>query len=473
MSERRLGKHLIPPLARPQYVALPEGFVSALAWNSLSVDISGLGDGQRTIGLRYRGDPVAKRNIVYRITEPSGEKLESFGEALIQAGMQTDLKPREIGSAVATSILGIRSSNGTFQPASPLTLSTSLLQNMSGIQGAANPPDLAGILETMFSLGSANSNIQSTLSSLWLQAVEERLAFDPLLNAIDRGVAATLFEGEIEKRSPKPVNRDWAGIYESGPFEWLATSWTNLTSTQWVNALPARVWTDWAATVLRMSFGLGFLWEAAWFESLARLLLRDEGLEWDDIQPNMDELMPWYSSASGVQTRDVSSRLKWRAHRSVQIRQLISDWLKLQEGLDDPVSDVLTAMNADSSLKDSLRVALGSRRMTPSGKNLWESIRYSLLTRESKGPFADYYGLWAHRGARFVLPSPGVEWISVMASLSSPTADTTINLGRVTRGLELLGACPDRPDLVSLLEEAGLARGSADADQGVSVATAY
>lgn len=468
----RLGKHLVPPLARPQYVSIPEGFISALAWHWMSVDISGLADGSRPVGLRYRGDEGETKYLSYRNTEPAGEKLISFGESLAAAGLISEAPPADLASAVANSILGIRAPKGKFQPATPVTFATAMLQNMRGIQGAANPPDLAGILETMFSLGLSEPKEDGQgLSSMWASAVNERLRFDPILRAFDVGVGAALFDSEIEERRPTQVNPAWAGVYDAGPFKWLVTSWTNLTSLEWVSALPARVWTDWAATVLRLAYGLGFLWESAWFDSLARLLLRREAPLWDEIEGNLEDLMPWFSSTSGVQTRDVASRLMWRAHRGARIRELISEWIKDHSSADLPVNEVLVSMNLDANLRADLTDALSSKEKF--SVNLWESIRYALMTRESKGQFADYYGLWRNRGSRYLVPEPGVEWTAVVASLTSDKSDTTINLGLVTRSLEQLGACPDRLDLVSLLEEAGLARGSADADQGVSVATAY
>lgn len=46
-------------------------------------------------------------------------------------------------------------------------------------------------------------------------------------------------------------------------------------------------------------------------------------------------------------------------------------------------------------------------------------------------------------------------------------------MGRVLLGLDELGIRPGLADLIRLLEKAGLARGSADADQGVIVQSAF
>jgi len=470
MNKKRLGRHLTPPLARPQYVSVPEGFITALAWHYFDTqEVAGqqLGPG---IGLRYRGDPL-KKKVTYVITEPDVSELSDFGEDLLLSGITVETQPSDLASAVSNSLLGIRAPKGTFQPISPLTPAMALMQNMIGIQGAAHPPDLSGILETMFSFGMPDAEDQRTASKLWADASETRLGLDDLLKALSTSLEKNRFSKGIQVKDRGPVNREFAGIYGSGPFNWFVSAWSNLTSPAWTAALPARVWSDWACTILRMVFGMGYLWEAAWYESLARRILRTQAVTWDDIESNLEDLLPWQSSSSGVQSRDVASRVKWRIHRSYRIRETISKWIGDNGMHDQEVDQVLSAMGQDDELRNNLRADLSSNG-TPAN-NALEAVRYALMVRESRGQFADYYGLLKSRGTRYLVPEPGIEWLAVVTSLASPTPGASIYLADVTMSLEMLGTRPDRQDLVMMLEEAGLARGSADADQGVSVATAY
>jgi hypothetical protein len=470
MSQKRLGRHLTPPLARPQYVSVPEGFITALAWHYFDTDeVAGHKLG-RGIGLRYRGDAL-KKKVTYVITEPEVSDLDEFGKDLLQSGITVEAQPRDLASAVTNSLLGIRAPKGTFQPISPLTPAMALMQNMVGIQGAAQPPDLSGILETMFSFGLPNSEDQRSASKLWASACETRLGLDPLLKTLSRSLEKNRFSLGIQVKDRGPVNREFAGIYESGPFSWFVSAWSNLTSPAWTAALPARVWSDWACTVLRMVFGMGYLWEAAWYEVLARRILQPQAATWDEIESNLEDLLPWQSSSSGVQSRDVASRVKWRIHRSYRIRETISKWIVDKGMQEHDVDDVLSAMGQDAELRYQLRGSLSSNS-TPAD-NALEAVRYALMVRESRGQFADYYGLLKSRGTRYLVPEPGIEWLAVVTSLASQTPGASIHLADVTLALEMLGTRPDRQDLVMMLEEAGLARGSADADQGVSVATAY
>ena len=102
-------------------------------------------------------------------------------------------------------------------------------------------------------------------------------------------------------------------------------------------------------------------------------------------------------------------------------------------------------------------------------QNLYETVIYSLLRRD----LSDHYGLLTSRGNAIAVVSPGTEWVAVVASLSAGSPGRETHVGQVVRDLARLGLQPRLPDLVSLLEAAGLARGSADADHGVRVDSAF
>jgi hypothetical protein len=107
------------------------------------------------------------------------------------------------------------------------------------------------------------------------------------------------------------------------------------------------------------------------------------------------------------------------------------------------------------------------------GTNTSEAVRYSLLTRERSGPFADHYGLLVTRGTRYLLVEPATEWIAVVSSLATPGPGQKSTIGDLHRSLTQLGLHPDYQELIGLLEASGLARGSADADQAVVYQSAY
>jgi hypothetical protein len=179
----------------------------------------------------------------------------------------------------------------------------------------------------------------------------------------------------------------------------------------------------------------------------------------------------WRSNTSGAEIRDLSSKLKWRCFRAVEIRQLIDKWLKENKSESKSLSECLAAMKKDSELRTKLASALNLEKGADSGpgSNLWEAIRYTLLVREA----GDFYGFFKGRGSRYLFAEPGSEWVAVMASLSSSHPGRTTDLGSVSRKLGQLGANPHPNDLLKFLERAGLARGSADADLGVIVETAF
>ncbi|XAZ32259.1 hypothetical protein AAHB34_05300 [Paenarthrobacter ureafaciens] len=149
----------------------------------------------------------------------------------------------------------------------------------------------------------------------------------------------------------------------------------------------------------------------------------------------------------------------------------IETWLE-QGRSELSADDALKVMRNDEGLRKSLVRALGSKRKISSGNNTWEAIKYALKVRESFGEFADHYGLLA-QNHRYLTVEPRTEWVAVIASLSCPEPGGETDVGRVLLGLDELGIRPGLADLIRLLEKAGLARGSADADQGVIVQSAF
>lgn len=463
---------MILPLPRPQYVAVPEALISALAWRAFDVDI-----GPQPLGLVFRMDLGIKKpkTFALRPTAPATtEDLVQFGDALKEAGVKSQVATDVLARAVLNSVVGVRAEKSGKQPATPVTPGLALLQNMRGLQGSRNPPDLAQIMETMYQLGGGTQSGRQSMTGRWLQAAQMRMDTDRLLQAMDAAVEASLLGAERRVRPEVLEGSLSAEVIEGSPYSWLARSWENLTSEAWVDALPARVWVDWATTVLRLGLGMGFIWEAAWYETIARKLLSEEAPAGNDnlmkwLQADVGEILPWKSSRSMTSVRDVAPVLSWRIHRGDKIRRLLLEELKEHpEG--ESAAQGWERLSSNPELRTKLTVALGSKEK--SANNAWEAVKYALLTRDATGTSADYYGLLRSNG-RYMTVDPGTEWIAVVASLACGAPGQESNVGRVMESLVELGMQPELNDLVALLERAGLARGSADADQAVIVQSAF
>jgi hypothetical protein len=463
------------PLPRPQYVPVPEALISALAWRLFEVPITP-DPKDRAVGLMFRASsrPSRSRTLDIRQTEPVRDRLQRFSDALTENHIRSEGEPLIAAEAVLNSVAGVRVEKSGSQPASPITPGFALLQNMRGLQGTRNPPDLAEILETLFDLGLPESGSRAGVAALWLEAAEHRMEIDELARLLDAAVDASVLDGPRSARRHIRSARanDWMGRFRNSPYEWFTLAWQRLTEDQWVEALPARVWVDWATTILRLAIGLGYLWESAWYEALARQIIGRGPVTWDDVRKNMPATVPWKSSRAGAVALDVAPQLSWRVFRGDQLRLHISEWLGINNRSGDDFESVALDMRADEALCEKLIAALSSNTSTPGGKNLWEAVKYALKTRDASGAFADYYGLLRTNG-RYLTVDPGTEWIAVVASLACDRPGGTTDVGTVLLTLDGMGLRPELGDLIALLERAGIARGSADADQGVIVQSAF
>ena len=167
--------------------------------------------------------------------------------------------------------------------------------------------------------------------------------------------------------------------------------------------------------------------------------------------------------------RDVAASLTRRVRRGYLILARLAEWRKNH---DVPGSDnIFEHMRGDAALIDGFTSDLASEERV--ANTTWEGIRYSLLVRLPAGPDADHYGLLRSVGRRYLVVQPANEWIAVVASLTAPAPGAPTTVGSVQRSLYDLGLRPQPRDLITLLARAGMARGSADADQAVVVQAAY
>lgn len=468
MTQSRL---LALPLNRPQYVPASEVLVSSLVW--------GLGkwryQDDEVRGSRFLGRGEAKKGI--RTTAPSSpEEISGFASHLRGGGLQTEASDKILVDAVVNGITGVTSKKAKAIPVSPMTTHLALSQSLRGVLGANNPPDIGGILESMFLMGTPRGEAvdtrQSPMAEMWVRAASLRVEGDPVLRAADAAMAQTL---RLEGRSPEGgASRDshtaWAQAFATSPFGWLHRNWQKLTTDEWVGALPPRVWTDWCTTLLRMGMAFGFLFENRWYEAVGRSAL----IESDVTEPalGMDTpLLPWAGSRLPVSSRNVKPEIRRIVGCGVLVRAVLSEHF----GSDFAAVELTRALEEcqrDHHLRDRVREAMSGRPWPGSCKNMYETILYSLQQRDAPSEI-DYYGLLRRHGNRFSVIQPGTEWIAVVASLACDAPGGETNVGKVLSSLSDLGLRPELMEVVKALEAAGLAQGSADADHGVRVRSAY
>lgn len=483
-------------LPRPQYVSVPEGFISALASRCYVVDFAGLA-GDEVPAAVYEANPQGRRpKRPPHQTRPYGQSVEDFAAELETAGLISYNGQKELARAVASGIAGVRTRAWRGRAAIPMSIGLALAQNVRGLAGTKNPPDLAAILDRFFAMGAPEgADGQFGASETWARAAARRARIDPLVGMIDTALSEIVFVSGYEPRPDAicPIHRvvdrsDTTGSvlgedevksclrihgsngnFQGTPFSWFYDTWTKLCSDVWVEALPARVWVDWASTVLRLAFGMGYLWEVSWYESIAQSVIQNDDRTSDQLARSIGALLPWRDSASSVSVRDVAAATRWRVMRSHDVRTCVQDWTKRHDL--STADEQLVAMRSDPTLRRDLGRALAEGGST--NANLWEAINYSLLTRVGTGEDTDHYGLLRKHGPRYTVPDPGVEWLAAIASLSCPGPSQSTNVATLMANLRAMGLRPDRGDLVRRLEEAGVARGSADADQAVEIKAAF
>ena len=479
------AKHLILPFNRPEFFSVPEALVSALAWKAYEpVSDIRFDRPMSKLGLMYKAEPRNPTTFDFQVTWPGGTRAADFGQILKETGrFSTEAGDALLGDAVAQSVLGIRSEKSGSQPASPMTPALALMQNSRGVMVKPSPADYANIIESMFAagqLGESSVSERASATRRWLDAVDQRLGSDKLLDAIDKSLMTMVHSGMLMRRLEFPMHEkaaEWAGLLSGTPFDWFARSWEKVTSEAWVAALPSRVWVDWATTVLRLGIGLGYLWEASWYERIGEAILNPDRMprSFNELVRSVPTPLPWKSSQASTSVREVGSAIKLRLNRGEQVRKYLEQQLKRMNsengagpGTRGPIEALVElAHSSKGELQEALDFTGEPARLTH------ETVKYGLSVRESSGPFTDYYGLLRSRGRRWLVVEPGTEWVAVVASLACDVPSGTCNVGRVLTELTTLGVRPELGDLVQLLEKAGLARGSADADIAVVVESAY
>lgn len=476
---------LLLPFNRPAYYSVPEALVSALCWRAFEIEDVPAQSGSfpltrpvkaKPTGYMYHvNTPKARKTVDVHGTRPAGTTAEAFGRELLTQGLITDASPQLLGEAVAASVLGVRIEQNGNQPASPMTPSLALLQDLRGVTGKANPADYGEIIEAMFSMGSLTTPPVSAAEHC-LNAMGYRLSKDGLLASMDAALRNEVLPKSLVRKESLAVHTNavgWGPYYANTPFVWFAETWEVLNSEPWIKALPARVWVDWASTVLRLAVGLGFLWEYSWYETLATAVARRRIPDtFTELLETVRDPLPWQSSRSAVSVRDVGAQIRTRLARGDIALRFFKERLDFHKKAPDyDELDAIQFLRKVSLEENDLERHLLAAKRPP--QSLWETVLYGLQTRDASGPHTDYFGILRPRGTRYLLVEPGTEWIAVIASLSCKVPGGETNVRTVRQNLMRMGLRPQVGDLIALLERAGLARGSADADEAVIVQSAF
>ncbi len=371
--------------------------------------------------------------------------------------------------------------------ATPLGLQTALLQDLRGITGKNNPANLALILEQMYALGGG----KASMASQWASAMTEAQG-GGMPGWIDEFYAqvlpSNLADVVLSIGSLGPSHRvedlrtpTWLSNLEGNPFKWLATSWDRLCDSGWIDSMPRRRWTDWAACVARTGLACGYMFEMHLYRRLGAALISDE--DPDDVVRQLlndgKRLFSWDDQVPRS-AADVGPVVTQLASAGSACMKLIHD-LVSDEGLDFPamcefdddpnglvawLAAARAARGGVPDLQGKVARALAAKKAGPAN-NTWEMIRYSLLSRASDGE-QDLYGVLRSAG-RYTWVEPGQEWLVTVSSLQAERPGQLSRLTDLGASLSALGIDASQRTIVSRLESYGLARSSHDADDALEI----
>ena len=486
-TDRLRCDDLVLGLGRPEYMPSPEGYLSAIAWQGTVLKPI---DGTRSrVALVYDGSPSPGKDRTNLTVRPSfhdalwTQDISWLDKVGLSFEGRREARRDDLLEGVLNSIAGVQAEKSNSKPASPMSENLALLQNPSGMLNKNGPAPYANILESMFRWGSDDSSTE-TLQSRWQRAVRHRTAHDPLLQRIDslaeRMLQSRLDVARIERNTTETSHREATSEHQflhglSSPFQWLHSSWESLTTDEWVSALGPRVWTDWLTAILRLGLGMGYLWECHFYLAVEESIL---GETCDSLERHLSgetQLLPWVTADATKTQRNVSPAIRSVVSKGNAIREFFQ--LKdspIQQFISDygesPLNqhiDVLRRPEVRDRLREAVRKAPTTRQ--GSTKILSESIVSSL--RERGGD--DFYALLRKIDNRNTVIAPGVEWVALLASLTCKHPGRETNLRQFNRSLRQLGLQGPARDVIGLLEVAGLAAGSADADEGVRITSAF
>ncbi|MCT3006578.1 hypothetical protein EFN17_03155 [Propionibacterium freudenreichii] len=470
-------------LGSPEYMSSPEGLMSALAWRGDSLRAE-----KSAVGLIYEGKTTRSPRRTVIETRPAREAdSQHLARALRDSGLSIDLDSLRddwiLPEAIFNSVRGARAKASKARTVAPMTPGLARLQNPVGMVNKNNPAPYGRIIEMMFLYGSPSQEEtpRPLARDRWLQSTADQLRGNSLLAAIDSLSIAVLNDRlrdtgiEVVKSSgEQPLTEPPARVQSAEtPYKWFNHAWTLLTREDWRKALSPRVWTDWLLTVLRMAFSMGFLWEMRYYGSIGHWILGGSNDRLEQFLDGTIPLIPWVDSSTPNSQRNVHPIIRDVVRQGIAVREFLRD----QQGNhgDELLTDAVSIIRSNAQSMSELESLFVDIRQNDArgAKTMYESIFYSLRERESSDGGQDYYALIRKMSNRTAVISPGVEWIALMASIACGNPGGEANLRELNAQLNQVGLHPPVHDLIHLLEIAGLANGSADADEGVRIQSAY
>lgn len=478
-------------LNRPEYVPATELFMAELAWSVTSDDVrkaisasiapDGLAFGSREThkqGKAHRTRPL-RHTAAYQ--EASQSIAKRFGQG------------EQVGAGILDTLLdeieSFASEKSLRSTAIPVNLASSLLQDRRGITGKANPANIAQILEQIYGVGGGHESA----AIRWICALRDA-APTGIPNWIDETLGMVL-PAECETALTEVMaakGKAVVGLREpkwlrdrSNPFRWFARSWDALCARGWVDAMPRRRFADWAACLTRTGVAATYLFEMHMSTRMVAALGSDQEagevvhrvieeskrlLLWDDnksasaadVGPSIKQL-----SYVGTSCQELLKRLK-KDHPELPTPASYDD---REDGLAEWLQDARVALRpCKREVSEGIAAALDETQSS-SAKNVFETIRYSLLVRGGHQS-TDLYGFLKQAG-RYTCVDPGQEWLVVIASLCSSGPRQPARLADLVEALDDLGIAAPRATLIARLENYGLARSSHDADDALEIQPAF
>jgi hypothetical protein len=471
-------------LRRPQYPSSPEVLLSALAWATTLRTTD-----KQKVGLIYErrpGSGVPKVHI--EPTKPADETLTKFCDELRAAGLvDNDGKvPQAIGQAVANSLEGALPLKGVGFASSAVGIAGALLQDPVGGLGVQSPPNFAQLINTIYSLGASAST--HTAATRWFEAASFHAKSRPLA-AIEQALVTSVLAPYLQNASPWPPSSAivsevaqastaptwWVDdVLEQKlavPFTWFRTAWDRLCSPEWYEQLPPRRWASWSVCLLRHALAFTFLWEANFFYEIAKGVVDDSNPPETVARWALVPVRPLIPYRTGTITQmDVQPTLRRMLEIGLGCMRSLHAILENEDVNFSSLAELVEHMRTgtNSTQREQIILGLSGAGDTSGMNNLLETVRYSILARESEDQ-PDNYGLLRTVARRFYHVAPGPEWIVVMTAMSASGPGAIVRLGDLIQGLKGLGFQPRIDFLLSQLERAGLCASAPDGDEGIEI----
>lgn len=474
------------PLNRPEYPKNPEVLQSALAW---SLD-SGRQPSERGKGLVYEEKTKSgARTVEILQARPSAEESHALLRQMNLSIGARGHDSEQLHDSLWDGLRAVTAQKAKAYSPVPLTVGMAMLQDAVGVHAKAGPPNFAEIIEQVYRAGTSSAVETGEAARRWSSALstgdgDRLLEFLDVVSGrilearIGRNPLAAIADATRRGGQLAPALPAWLSSART-PMNWFHESWNTLCTPAWRGVLPPQRWSDWASCVLRTGVALTFLWEARFFQHLGRFLLSPTGESVSGTISRQMTLLRWRSAGLPITVRDENSRLIQTVLDGTRVRitldEILSthvndragDWHS-KDGLDDFARWFASDPVRYKDFRSRVSACYGGGKFPPANNSL-ETIRYLLLARSESGQQADFYGLLRRRSSRFLVVSPGEEWIVVAASLAAGSPGARCTLGALRSSLASLGIYAERDEVITELERAGLSRSSHDADDAIVV----